>query len=104
MEVPEYINEVRLFVSKEYDIPESEISGHKRVRDIVKARFITVYLIKVITGLQFKVISQNLFDSNDHYRSRYAFSELKNMMIVDQSLKQEIDLIKQKALKVLPKW
>ena len=82
-------------VGKFYDVTVKEIKATKRTQDIVLARQVAMYLAREMTDNSLPKIGKE-FGGRDHSSVLHAYNKIKNMIVDDESLRIEIETIKNK--------
>ncbi|MFH1392179.1 MAG: chromosomal replication initiator protein DnaA [bacterium] len=82
-------------VAEFYDIHIKDLSKRSRQRDIVKPRQIAMYLMRSELNTSYPSIGQEL-GQRDHTTAIHAYKKIKKEMLKNESLEQEINLIKEK--------
>ncbi len=78
-----------------YNIPLKDLIGSSRKKNLVIPRQIAMYIIREETGLSFPSIGQEL-GGRDHSTVMHAYNKIEEQIKIDEILKQDIELIKQK--------
>jgi len=86
------VEDILKAVSDFYVIKISDIKGDSRLAEFVRARQISIFLIRTLIGLSFSSIGR-IF-SRDHTTTLYAFEKIIDTMDQDNSLKNQIFSIK----------
>ncbi|MGT2958226.1 chromosomal replication initiation protein DnaA [Streptococcus bovimastitidis] len=89
------IEEIQIQVGKFYDVTVKEIKATKRTQNIVMARQVAMYLARELTDNSLPKIGKE-FGGRDHSTVLHAYNKIKNMIVEDESLRIEIDTIKNK--------
>ena len=84
-------NEVGIF----YNVTVIEIKASYRTQNIVLARQVAMYLAREMTDNSLPKIGKE-FGGRDHSTVLHAYNKIKNMIAQDDSLRIEIDTIKNK--------
>ncbi|KHD43985.1 chromosomal replication initiator protein DnaA [Streptococcus hongkongensis] len=82
-------------VGKFYDVTVKEIKATKRTQDIVLARQVAMYLAREMTDNSLPKIGKE-FGGRDHSTVLHAYNKIKNMIVDDESLRIEVETIKNK--------
>ncbi len=80
-----------------YDLKEKDLSSISRKREIVKPRQVAMYLLRKELKSSFPFIGRK-FGGKDHTTAIYAYEKISKEVNKDESLAEEINLIKQKVL------
>lgn len=89
------IEEIQTQVSKFYGVTVKEIKATKRNQNIVLARQVAMYLAREMTDNSLPKIGKE-FGGRDHSTVLHAYNKIKNMLAQDDSLRIEIETIKNK--------
>lgn len=79
-----------------YNISLNDLLKRSRKKEVVKPRQIAMYLLREETKLSFPEIGQKL-GGRDHSTVIHAYEKIKNEVSVDEPLKQELILIKERV-------
>jgi len=89
------ISDIQTQVSKFYDVTVKDIKSTKRNQNIVLARQVAMYLAREMTDNSLPKIGKE-FGGRDHSTVLHAYNKIKNILSQDDSLRIEIDTIKNK--------
>ncbi|GFG48269.1 UNVERIFIED_CONTAM: chromosomal replication initiator protein DnaA [Streptococcus canis] len=89
------IEEIQTQVGKFYGVTVKEIKATKRTQDIVLARQVAMFLAREMTDNSLPKIGKE-FGGRDHSTVLHAYNKIKNMISQDESLRIEIETIKNK--------
>lgn len=89
------IEDIQTTVGKFYGVTVKEIKATKRTQNIVLARQVAMYLAREMTDNSLPKIGKE-FGGRDHSTVLHAYNKIKNMLAQDQSLRLELDSIKNK--------
>lgn len=89
------IEEIQVQVGKFYDVTVKEIKATKRTQNIVLARQVAMFLAREMTDNSLPKIGKE-FGGRDHSTVLHAYNKIKNMIAEDESLRIEIETIKNK--------
>lgn len=89
------IEEIQTTVGKFYGVTVKEIKATKRTQNIVLARQVAMYLAREMTDNSLPKIGKE-FGGRDHSTVLHAYNKIKNMLAQDESLRIELDTIKNK--------
>ncbi|MGT2949517.1 chromosomal replication initiator protein DnaA [Streptococcus devriesei] len=89
------IEEIQKQVGKFYGVTVKEIKSTKRTQNIVLARQVGMYLAREMTDNSLPKIGKE-FGGRDHSTVLHAYNKIKNMLAQDDSLKIELETIKNK--------
>jgi len=82
-------------VSEYFQISIGDIVGSSRKKELVGPRQVIMYLLREELDYSFPNIGQEL-GGRDHTTAMHAYSKIKNQLIEDDKLKQDLTLLKQK--------
>lgn len=82
-------------VSSFYDLPLEDLKGKSRKKETVVPRQIVMYLLREEVKSSYPMIGREL-GGRDHTTAMHACQKIEKQIEKDESLAQEIDLIKQK--------
>ena len=80
-----------------YDLKEKDLSSISRKREIVKPRQVAMYLLREELKSSFPFIGRK-FGGKDHTTAIYAYEKISKEINKDESLAEEISLIRQRVL------
>ncbi|HEL1305471.1 TPA: chromosomal replication initiator protein DnaA [Streptococcus equi subsp. zooepidemicus] len=89
------IEEIQAQVGKFYGVTVKEIKATKRTQDIVLARQVAMFLAREMTDNSLPKIGKE-FGGRDHSTVLHAYNKIKNMIGQGESLRIEIETIKNK--------
>ncbi|HHJ7000531.1 TPA: chromosomal replication initiator protein DnaA, partial [Streptococcus pyogenes] len=89
------IEEIQAQVGKFYGVTVKEIKATKRTQNIVLARQVAMFLAREMTDNSLPKIGKE-FGGRDHSTVLHAYNKIKNMISQDESLRIEIETIKNK--------
>lgn len=89
------IEDIQKQVGKFYGVTVKEIKSTKRTQNIVLARQVGMYLAREMTDNSLPKIGKE-FGGRDHSTVLHAYNKIKNMLAQDDSLKIEMETIKNK--------
>ena len=89
------IEEIQSQVGKFYGVTVKEIKATKRTQNIVLARQVAMFLTREMTDNSLPKIGKE-FGGRDHSTVLHAYNKIKNMIAQDDSLRIEIDTIRNK--------
>ncbi|MGT2933617.1 chromosomal replication initiator protein DnaA [Streptococcus catagoni] len=89
------IEDIQVQVGKFYDVTVKEIKATKRTQNIVLARQVAMFLAREMTDNSLPKIGKE-FGGRDHSTVLHAYNKIKNMIVEDESLRIEIETIKNK--------
>jgi len=90
------IEEIQTQVGKFYGVSVKEIKSTKRTQNIVLARQVAIFLARELTDNSLPKIGKE-FGGRDHSTVLHAYNKIKNMMVQDDSLRIEIETLKNKV-------
>ena len=70
-------------------VPAKHIRGPSRLRQIARARFIAIYIIRETTGMSLQDIARQ-FSYREHGSVLHAVKQVEEEMTVDSSLKRAV--------------
>lgn len=82
-------------VTKYFNVELSDIIGSCRKKELVIPRQIIMYLMREELNASFPNIGQEL-GGRDHTTAMHAYTKIKNSLMDDEKLKQDITILKQK--------
>ncbi len=82
-------------VSEFFDIEVAHVLGKSREKRLAFPRQIIMYLLREEMSNSYPSIGQEL-GGRDHTTAMHAYSKIQNLLSSDESLKRDLDLIKQK--------
>jgi chromosomal replication initiator protein len=82
-------------VSEHYQIEPSEMRSTKRSQDLALPRHVAMYLAHELMQMSFPRIGQ-AFANRKHTSALYAYSRIKELLLKDHNLAQQITLISRK--------
>jgi chromosomal replication initiator protein len=80
-----------------YDLKEKELKESSRKKEVVKPRQVAMYLLREILKCSYPYIGQK-FGGKDHTTVIHACEKIKKEAEKNQSLREEIELIKERIL------
>ncbi|MGT2742588.1 chromosomal replication initiator protein DnaA [Streptococcus plurextorum] len=89
------IEEIQNQVGKFYGVSVKEIKSTKRNQNIVLARQVAIFLARELTDNSLPKIGKE-FGGRDHSTILHAYNKIKNSLQIDDSLRIEIDTLRQK--------
>lgn len=89
------IEKVKTVVSSYFNVSVRDIIGTSRKQEIVYVRMVTIYLLRTVLNLPLKKIGE-LLGGRDHATIAHAVDKIANQIETDPSVKQDIDVLKQK--------
>ncbi|MBQ3543721.1 MAG: chromosomal replication initiator protein DnaA [Lachnospiraceae bacterium] len=84
-------------VAEHCDIPQSDLASKKKMKDIVLARQIAMYLCRTLTEESLSAIG-NLLGKKDHTTVMHGFEKISAEILVNEQLRNTIETIKKKIL------
>jgi chromosomal replication initiator protein len=87
------IEDIQKAVARHYNVSKHDLLSARRTRTIVRPRQIAMYLAKVMTPRSFPEIGKR-FGGRDHTTVLHAVRKIEELAGADQSLAQEIELLK----------
>ncbi|MEZ4210670.1 MAG: chromosomal replication initiator protein DnaA [Patescibacteria group bacterium] len=92
-------SEIIKAVSNHFNIKKEELCGRKRTREIVVPRQILVYLLREEVDMPYKQIGAEI-GGRDHTTIMHDYNKIKELVIDNESLDEEITQIKNKLYAV----
>ena len=90
------VENIKMLVAKHFDIPVEKLQSKTRLRDIVVARQLSMYLAKNYTNDSLKSIGAS-FGGRDHSTVLYSLKTVRDMMDTDQSFKDKVNYLVKKV-------
>jgi chromosomal replication initiator protein len=87
------IEDIQKIVARHYNVSKHDLLSARRTRTIVRPRQIAMYLAKTMTPRSFPEIGKR-FGGRDHTTVLHAVRKIEEMVSADQTLAQEIELLK----------
>ena len=87
------IEDIQKVVARHYNVSKHDLLSARRTRTIVRPRQIAMYLAKTMTPRSFPEIGKR-FGGRDHTTVLHAVRKIEEMVSADQTLAQEIELLK----------
>ncbi len=87
--------EVLKVVSNFYDIPLDKIKSNSRRKDLVKARQITMYILRELVKLSYPAIGE-VFNNKDHTTVMHSCKKIEEERVKDSVLNSELEAIIEK--------
>jgi chromosomal replication initiator protein len=88
------VENIKLLVAKHFDVPVEKLQGKTRLRDVVMARQLSMYLAKNYTNNSLKVIGDS-FGGRDHSTVIHSLKTVQDLIDTDHLFKDRVnDLIK----------
>jgi len=81
-------------VASHFNLPESDLTGPSRSRQIVRARHIAMFLLREETNLSLPQIGQ-ILGGRDHTTVIHGYDKIKKALIVDSTLQHHVMRIQQ---------
>lgn len=78
-----------------YNIPDRELMGRCRRKEVVRPRQVAMYLLRKDSGVSFPSIGTSL-GGRDHTTAMHACEKIEEALEIDEVLHQDITLIRQK--------
>lgn len=89
------IEKVKTVVSTYFNVSVRDIVGSSRKQEIAYVRMVTIYLLRTILNLPLKKIGE-LLGGRDHATIAHSIDKIANSIETDVSVKQDIDILRQK--------
>ena len=90
LSVSEIINAVATY----YDLRQKDILGESRLKNIVTARHVAMFIIRFETGISLSAVG-GLLGGRDHSTIIHATEKIKRLLAKDLKLKKEMGEIKE---------
>lgn len=90
--------EVISLVAKHYDLKNKQVVGKSRKSELVKARHVTMYLLREEMGLTLERIAK-LIGDRDHTTVMHAVDKIENELVDNRLLRSEVMEMKQEIYK-----
>ncbi len=89
------IDEIIAAVSSYYNIPNTELKGKSRKKEIVRPRQIAMYLLRKESSMSFPSIGDH-FNGRDHTTAMHACEKIERLIEQDEELSQEISFLRER--------
>ncbi|MEK7500237.1 MAG: chromosomal replication initiator protein DnaA, partial [Patescibacteria group bacterium] len=89
------IDEIITAVSSYYNIPNVELKGKSRKKEIVRPRQIAMYLLRKESSMSFPSIGDH-FSGRDHTTAMHACEKIERLIEQDEELSQEISFLRER--------
>lgn len=89
------IDEIITAVSSYYNIPNTELKGKSRKKEIVRPRQIAMYLLRKESSMSFPSIGDH-FSGRDHTTAMHACEKIERLIEQDEELSQEISFLRER--------
>lgn len=86
-------------VANHYRMKQSAVRGKRRSKELVKARHITMYLLRNELQIPLEEIGQ-WFSGRDHSSVIHAVKKIEQDLILDQSIQQDVSAIKMSLIAI----
>ena len=83
-------------VAEHFDVDPAELKGTRRHKHIVRARQISMYLIRKLMGISFPELGR-IFGGKDHSTVLYAVNKIDELQRVNKDMKQLLITLKEKC-------
>ena len=80
-------------VAKHFNLKNKDLVGHNRKADLVRARQITMYLLREELGLQLQRIAQ-LMGGRDHTTVMYGVEKMKKEIGLNSEIREQISVVR----------
>ncbi|MFZ1748975.1 MAG: chromosomal replication initiator protein DnaA [Saprospiraceae bacterium] len=90
------VENIKLLVAHHFDLPVEKLHSKTRLRDIVMARQLSMFLAKNYTNSSLKVIG-NSFGGRDHSTVIHSLKTVQDMMDTDELFKDKVNLLIKKV-------
>ena len=91
------VKRIKKEVCKYYKISILDIESNSRIKNVLYARKICIFLIKDILDLSFKNIA-DIFNKKDHTSAMYNYNQIKKQINTNEIIKNDLKKIKSKIL------
>ncbi len=88
-------DEIIAAVSSYYNIPNAELKGKSRKKEIVRPRQIAMYLLRKESSMSFPSIGDH-FSGRDHTTAMHACEKIERLIEQDEELSQEISFLRER--------
>ncbi|MBB4197458.1 chromosomal replication initiation protein DnaA [Rhodoblastus sphagnicola] len=88
------IEDIQKLVATHFNVSRADILSSRRTANVVKPRQIAMYLAKILTPRSLPEIGRR-FGGRDHTTVLHAVRKIDGLVAQDNSLKRELDLLKQ---------
>lgn len=88
-------DEIIAAVSSYYNIPNTELKGKSRKKEIVRPRQIAMYLLRKESSMSFPSIGDH-FSGRDHTTAMHACEKIERLIEQDEELSQEISFLRER--------
>lgn len=89
------VEEIIMAVSSYYNIPNIDLRGKSRKKEIVRPRQIAMYLLRKESGMSFPSIGDH-FSGRDHTTAMHACEKIEKLIEHDEELSQEIGFLRER--------
>jgi chromosomal replication initiator protein len=86
--------EVISVVAKHFNIKNKDLVGHNRKADLVRARHLTMYLLREELGLQLQKIAE-LMGGRDHTTVMHGVEKVKREVTMSVDTREQIEMVRQ---------
>lgn len=94
------VDNIKILVAKHFNIPVDELQSKTRLRDIVVARQLSMYLAKNYTNSSLKSIGAS-FGGRDHSTVLHSLKMVRDLMDTDQTFKDKVNYLVKKVQSTL---
>ena len=89
------VENIKQLVAKYFELPIEKLHGKTRLREVVIARQLSMYLAKTYTNSSLKVIGDS-FGGRDHSTVLYSLKAVQDMMDTDLLFKDTVTALEKK--------
>jgi chromosomal replication initiator protein len=90
------VENIKQLVAKHFDVPIEKMQSKTRMRDVVVARQLSMYLAKNYTNSSLKVIGDS-FGGRDHSTVIHSLKTVQDMMDTDLNFKDKVNILVKKV-------
>lgn len=90
------VENIKLLVAKYFDVPVEKLHSKTRIRDVVMARQLSMYLAKNYTNSSLKLIGDS-FGGRDHSTVIHSLKAVQDMMDTDLLFKDKVNALVKKV-------
>lgn len=90
------VDNIKILVAKHFDVPVEKLHSKTRMRDIVMARQLSMYLAKNYTNSSLKMIGDS-FGGRDHSTVIHSLKAVQDMMDTDLLFKDKVNALVKKV-------
>jgi chromosomal replication initiator protein len=90
------LDNIKNLVAKHFDIPVDKLGAKTRLREVVMARQLSMYLAKTYTNSSLKVIGDS-FGGRDHSTVIHSLKTIQDLMDTDNLFKDKVNQLVKKV-------